>query len=89
MSPSLLGRREAFRLRDKEVAVDFAFIGLSYMETTGQSHSRQGKFVLGNLSEKSTIAVISEARPIKWLCREQIYPFHEIGAITSGAWSEV
>jgi len=32
----------------------------------------QGKFVLGNLSEKSTIADYSEARPIKWLCREQI-----------------
>jgi|APFre7841882590_1041340.scaffolds.fasta_scaffold111427_1 hypothetical protein len=37
------------------------------------SDQLQGKFVLGNLSEKSTIAVFSEARPIKGLCREQIY----------------
>ena len=34
----------------------------------------QGEFVLGNLSEKSTIAVFIEAHPIKGLCREQIHP---------------
>jgi hypothetical protein len=33
----------------------------------------QGEFVLGNLSEKSTIAVFIEVLPIKGLCREQIY----------------
>ena len=37
MSPSLLGRREAFRVRDKDAAVDFTFMALSYMETTRPS----------------------------------------------------
>jgi hypothetical protein len=33
MSPSLLGRLTAFRPIDGDVAVDFAFMALSYMET--------------------------------------------------------
>ena len=45
----------------------------------------QGEFVLGNLSEKSTIAVISKARPIKWLCREQIHPGFTRGDIREAA----
>ena len=39
MSPSLLGRREAFRLGNEDV--DFDFIALSYMETTCPSPLRQ------------------------------------------------
>ena len=37
MSPSLLGRREAFRPENEDV--DFDFIALSYMETTFRHYS--------------------------------------------------